>query len=153
MGLSRQQVADAADAQLPAHSRLSANDIGKVERGLVAFPRETRRQALRERAVEVLTEAVARSENDRSKVNVRLLVSTWPGHRNGSGSARAEKTRSVAGRTSRPPPRRGVRRLATPLHERLDRADDGVGARASKIASGLGASPITTVRAGSMASP
>jgi hypothetical protein len=47
LGYSRQELADAANKLLPRHSLLTDNDIGKIERGAVAFPREVRRRALR----------------------------------------------------------------------------------------------------------
>ncbi len=47
LGYSRQELADAVNKLLPRHSLLTDNDIGKIERGAVTFPREVRRRALR----------------------------------------------------------------------------------------------------------
>ncbi|GAA0475052.1 hypothetical protein Aca07nite_83910 [Actinoplanes capillaceus] len=49
--MSRQELADAANQRLPADDPdglLTANDIGKIERGVVSFPRWRRRAALRD---------------------------------------------------------------------------------------------------------
>jgi hypothetical protein len=53
---SRQALAEAANAHLPMSFLMNANDIGKIERGVVTYPRPQRRAVLR-MALQVATDA------------------------------------------------------------------------------------------------
>jgi hypothetical protein len=64
LGYGRQELADAANKLLPQYCMLTANDIGKIERGVVTYPRELRRAALR-------TVLRAESDADIGLVNLR----------------------------------------------------------------------------------
>jgi hypothetical protein len=44
---TREELADAVNKHVPAAFLITANDIGKIERGVVRYPRATRREAMR----------------------------------------------------------------------------------------------------------
>jgi hypothetical protein len=109
---TREALADAVNAHLPPGFLVTANDIGKIERGMVTFPRSPRRAAFR-RVLQVETDAAIGFRNRRGELASQSDTTDVRALGNGDfGPAESSGDEGIVQRTSPDPNNTGGARLS-----------------------------------------